>query len=167
MDLRKNEIVKVGDELMTQYELIFVTLPLMALLVGIVVYEVHTGLIRDIVTIPSAIYFLIASCVVGSHPWWHYFLGLFATLCFFFLITTLLRRIFGKEFLGGGGIKLLAVVGSAFGIIMVSQTVIIFIISTTIVFAIAAILIKAKRIPSSPMILFSVLCTLLLNKNLL
>jgi hypothetical protein len=148
---------------MKRKEVFFVICPLLALLVGVIMYEVQTGLILDVVVFPALLYFLVVSCILGSKPWWHYPLGLVAIFGLGVLATFIGQEIWHREILGGGAIKLLAAVGATLGIGMALQLSGVFAVSCIIALLIASYYFSEALIPSSPIILFSILIVLSVN----
>ncbi len=99
---------------MKSKELVLLICPLLTLLIGIIVYELRSGLIPDKIVMPAAFYFL-------------------------------------------------AVMGAALGLILALQVAGVFMISAIIVFIIAYFVFSEKMVPSSPIILFSVIIVLGFN----
>ncbi len=100
---------------MLSAEMLFVTLPVFALLIGLSVFELKTTLIPDKAVFPAAVYFLCARAFVGPEAWWHYPVSLVSMLVFFLFLAALIEHLWGVESIGGGAIKLMAVMGAALG----------------------------------------------------
>jgi prepilin signal peptidase PulO-like enzyme (type II secretory pathway) len=116
------------------------------------------------ITMPMAIYFLIVSSYFGPYPWWHYPLACILTFVLFFLIAIVIERVSKREKLGGGAIKLMAAVGAALGIVTVSKVAAIsLIVVMSVLASIRLAIIKTGRVPSSPIVLFSVISVLIYN----
>ena len=139
------------------YEQGLVVWPLMIFLAGIVIYEINTGMIKDIAVFPAALYFLIVAMRFGAKPWWHYLLGMIAILVIFVLFAILLEKLFDKEMIGGGAIKLWLVVGAALGIIAVLEAGAIFIVLFAVLYFIAVHFFEKNILPSSPITTLSVI----------
>ncbi len=148
---------------MNRSELIFITLPLIVLLIGIIIYEIQTVLILNKVLIPAGIYFLIVSCIYGSKPWWHFPLGLVCMLLLFILGATIIEKAIGSIIIGGGAIKLLAVIGAALGIVLALKVGVVFVILASIAYIFSKYVFGIDILPSSPFILFSILSVYIWN----
>lgn len=100
---------------MLSAEMLFITLPLFVLLIGLSAFELKTTLIPDKVVFPAAAYLLGARAIVGPEAWWHYPASLASMLVFFLLLAALIERLWEVDSIGGGAIKLMAVMGAALG----------------------------------------------------
>lgn len=92
-----------------------VYIPLIIILISLVLIEIRTTLIPDLILFPASIYFLIVRGVIGPEPWWHYLIAIVAFVGFFVLLAYLIEIIFGADTIGGGAIKLSGMVGAALG----------------------------------------------------
>ncbi len=113
-----NSSIQNAKDSMSRKEILFICFPLIIIMIGVVVYEINSGLIPDVVVFPAALYFLVGSIVYGSKLWWHYPAGLFILLFIIVIFAMLLESVFGAPMVGGGSIKLLAAIGGALGIIL-------------------------------------------------
>jgi prepilin signal peptidase PulO-like enzyme (type II secretory pathway) len=147
-------------KIMSWMEFLLIILPLIALLAGLTMHELRTDLIPNVITLPAAIYFLVVRLFVASVPWWQYLVGSLAMLAFCCILQLAIIFTFEVEGIGGGAIKLLAVVGSALGINLAIQVSV-----TLMVLAIIALSIGRfrKEISSSIFILLAVLLVLAWN----
>lgn len=134
--------------------------PLFAFLIGLVIYEVRTGLIRDIATFPAAIYFIATSAMFGPAPWWQYPIALFAVLYSLLGAASAYARLFHGEAFGSGAIKLVSLVSGALGVKLAVQVIVLFFLVTVGAVLVANLLFERRTIPSSPVVLASVLCVL-------
>jgi Flp pilus assembly protein protease CpaA len=143
---------------------IVTTVPLLLFLVVLVSYELLTGLIRDVATIPAATYFVTTSAVFGPAPWWQYPVALVAALVVLLLEVLAFAHLFDHEVLGGGAIKLLAVVAGALGLNLGVQVLVLFLLLAGGVAIIATAFFNQQNVPSSPLIFMSVACVLAYNR---
>ena len=143
----------------THQELFFIHIPLVAVLLGILLYEIRTGLIPDLITMPMVIYFVIVSSYFGPHPWWHYPLGCMLTVVFFALMVSAFESVFKRQGLGFGAIKLMGAIGAALGITKVAVVAAILLVALILLAPVGFL--KRKSLPSSPIILLAVLSVLI------
>ncbi len=138
---------------------------LISLLVIIFVSDLTYMLIPDRVLLFFAAYFIVARIIVPMDPWYSPFIG--AALGFFLL---LLIAIVSKGGMGGGDIKLFAVLGLVFG---VQELLLVFFFSTlfgTIIGVTALLTGKVKRkqqIPFGPSIAIGAIVTYFYGEQLL
>ena len=158
-----NSLIQDAKNSMSRKELLFINLPLVILLIGVIVYEIRTGLILDLVVLPAALFFLVGSIVFGSRPWWHYPLGMVSLLLIMVLFAMVLESLFGVPMVGGGSIKLLAATGAALGLIFSLEVVGLFICIMCIALLVSKYAFNMGTIPSSPFILISILCVFIRN----
>ena len=84
-------------------------------------------------------------------------------LCLFLGSAVAMEAYTGRESMGGGAIKLFAAVSGALGIILALEAAGVFIVSTAVASVPGKHLFDLDRLPSSPFILFSVVCVYALN----
>jgi hypothetical protein len=98
-------------------ETAFIFVPLVLLLIGVMIDEIRSGLIRDVVTLPALLYMLVARGVIGPPPWFLYLLAAVGTVAMFALFFSSVPRLLGfEDWIGFGAVKLLAVVAAAVGL---------------------------------------------------
>ncbi len=148
---------------MPSNELILVFIPLVVLLVGLSVFEMKTTIIPDVVIFPATLYFLAVRIIIGPNPWWHYPVALLGLLLFFILCAALPEMLGGKEWLGGGAIKMTACVGLAFGMVQAVHVGLIF-LALLLLCMVLLRLTRISTLPTSPIMLATVV-GLLLNMN--
>lgn len=84
---------------------------LSALLV-ITVIDIHHQIIPNEISLPGIVVGFIMALVTGDILWWQSLLGVFFGGGLFFLIAFLYEKLAGREGLGGGDVKLLAMIGA-------------------------------------------------------
>ena len=148
---------------MKKLELILIIIPLLLIIIGLIINEFRTGIIPFNILFPTGIYFLIIASIVGQKPWWDYLLGLFLVCIICVLAKELINYFMHSDCVGGGAIKLLVVIGAALGMMLGIQVTVVFIISGAVVSIMAYFIFSQNAVPSSPIILFSVLLVLGFN----
>lgn len=128
--------------------------PLIVLLIVTAAIEIRTGLIRNVVVLPGAVYFVSAGILFGRKPWWHYPAGLVAVLSILYFAATFYYDLTGDVIVGGGCIKLSAAVGAALGISLGIK------FAALVLLEIFAVFFAQSEVPSSPIILANVLLLL-------
>ena len=84
-------------------------------LVIVSVIDLHHKIIPDILSLPGIAAGFLASFVPGSISWLDSLLGILAGGGALFLIALLFERLTGREGMGGGDVKLLALIGAWMG----------------------------------------------------
>ncbi len=132
-----------------------VILPLFALTVILCLNELKTDIIPDIYVFPATIYFLIIRIFIGPETWWHYPVIYVAVLVSLVLIAMGLTEFVTKnENIGGGCIKLVAVVAAALGFSLTFHFLAIF-VSIILLAVIFGYLLDLHDVPSSIYILLA------------
>lgn len=88
----------------------YIVIPLLLIMIIAVYTDVRKRLIYDWLTLPGIVYFLLVHAVIHPSQWLDYVLGVVALGG-----ITLLLAVFSKGQLGGGDIKLFALLGAALG----------------------------------------------------
>ncbi|HEU4889481.1 MAG TPA: prepilin peptidase [Thermoanaerobaculia bacterium] len=144
-------------------EVVFVVAPLLLLLLGVSAYEIRTGLIKDVVTLPGLLYMLVVRALIGPDAWFKYLLAALLLVVGFVLLSSV-PRLFGRDddWIGFGAVKLLGVVGAAVGLSGALWVALGFIAGV----AVAMLVTRAVGldfVPSSPIIGLVVVALLLLR----
>ena len=150
------------DNVQNYSEFLFIFVPLFIILITAIIYELRTGLIRDRLTLPAMLYFLFVTYLWGTLPWWHYLLGLLSVSLLFLSICYVIEEIWESEILGGGALKLLMVVGAAFGVVLALEVAITFILLTAIGLTVQYFR-GREGVPTSPFTCCSALLVYILN----
>lgn len=138
---------------------IFVSVLILAVLT-----DLRQKLILDIITLPALICLLILRLFIGQHSFWFYLSG--GLIGFFVLLAI---AIISKGGMGGGDIKLYAVVGVALGPVLTLQSLFLASLFGTIVggFLMLTGLVKRKQpIPFGPFIFLGALLSYLYGDHL-
>jgi len=122
-----------------------------------VVIELRTDLIMDAVTIPAALYFLIANLVAGPKPARAYLLAIGIPTLFVILGIVISRRFGRGEKIGMGAVKLILVTSVALGGVEAFLAAVVFAVLAILTVAIT----RKTDVPSSPLITAAVVSTLL------
>ena len=138
--------------------------PLLIVLLVVIGIELQTGKIPDAIVAPLALYLLIAGAFVGEKPWWHYVLSSISIFVVFLTLAALILTLLKIEGLGGGAVKLLGAVGAALGGWQPVQFGICFIGLIALYFLGALLIFHIQEVPSSPVVLISVLIVLVWNR---
>lgn len=94
----------------THLSMPFIIVPIVVMLLAAVYTDLRQRLIYDWLTLPGIIYFLLVHAFLHPQQWFDYLLGAIISGG-----ITLLMAVISKGALGGGDIKLLAMVGAAVG----------------------------------------------------
>ncbi len=126
----------------------FVLLPLFILLVTLIGFELKTDTIPDALLRPAGLYLMIMAARNGPLRWWRYPLALASILLVLLMLAYGCRELLGWESLGGGAIKLMAIVGGSVGMAIGFETAAIWllVVATAIVFT------SFSALPSSPFV---------------
>ncbi len=94
----------------------FLFLLFVALLIVISVIDLHHKIIPDILSLPGIVLGLAISFIPGNNPsWLNSLIGMVAGGGVLFLVAVVYERLTGREGMGGGDIKLLAMIGAWMG----------------------------------------------------
>jgi len=137
--------------------------PLVVFVITLIVYENRTGLIPDIATHLGALYTIVTASVWGPLPWWQYPAAMVLVLLILYAGSAAITKLFGRLVIGGGTIKLLAVVGGALGLITGLQTLGVFIVSALLACGIVLKLCHRQSVLSTPLVLLSLLLIVAYN----
>jgi prepilin signal peptidase PulO-like enzyme (type II secretory pathway) len=134
-------------------EIAWVYLPLFALLLVAVAYEIRTDLILDVLTLPAILYMVVARALVGPSPWFTYAgAALVSAVALWFMGVKLPEWLGRPEMVGMGAVKLMAVVSAAVGFGTAMGVVAIFVVLATAIAFAAARWTSVDYVPSSPII---------------
>ena len=140
---------------------LWIVLPLFALLAASIVIELRTGLILDVLTLPSIAYFLVATAIVGAHPFWQHLLAGIAIAAAFIVGGITVPHARGRgERIGMGAVKLLTATAIALGLVEAGAMSIGFVLLALVA---AAVTSRQRAIPSSPLTAVTTIGVLLLG----
>jgi prepilin signal peptidase PulO-like enzyme (type II secretory pathway) len=133
-------------------EVTYVAVPLLISLIGVSAYEIQTGAIRDVVTLPGMIYMLTVRALVGPEPWWNYLLAGVATIAIFSLLLVSVPQLMKRgEWIGFGAVKLLAMVAFAVGFPAAGWVAVAFLVLVAL-WMVVAHAVQIQFLPSSPIL---------------
>ena len=149
----------------------FLYLLFTSLLIVISVIDLHHQIIPDILSLPGIVLGLAVSFIPGNDPsWLDSLIGMVAGGGVLFLVAVVYERLTGREGMGGGDIKLLAMIGAWMGwqelhlIVLLSSFIGAFI-------GIAFLLLSGKglrfKIPFGPFLSLGALLTLFFGSELM
>jgi leader peptidase (prepilin peptidase)/N-methyltransferase len=141
---------------------------LLLLLLPISFIDLNTKLILNIFTLPGILVALLFACFTDRLSIWQALIGFILGGGFLFLIGILGRVLFRKESMGGGDIKLGAMIGAFIG----SEVLIVLILAFFLAFPVIAIGLGTRRIsvgstlPFGPFIALSAAIIVLFGEGL-
>lgn len=130
--------------------------PLFILLVVLIGIEVKTSVIPDTILLPAGLYLMIMAAWSGPLRWWRYPLTLLSIILALCALAVTCHHLFGRETIGGGAIKLMAVVGASVGLAIGFETVALCLLAITAVL----VLTNISLLPSSPIIAVALYITI-------
>jgi Flp pilus assembly protein protease CpaA len=117
-----------------------------------IVSELQSQLIRDVFVLPGLLYFVVIRMLIGPDPRYTYFLAGAAAFTLLMGLSVVLRRVFGRKWIGGGVVKLFTTVAVAFGLSATARASFALIFLFGVGYFIASRLFQRDTIPSSPFI---------------
>jgi leader peptidase (prepilin peptidase)/N-methyltransferase len=130
--------IKFGPSLNYLFYFLFI-----AALIVITVIDLYHQIIPDVVSLPGIVIGLLGSLVISQVTFWTSLIGIIAGGGSLFLVATAYQWLFKREGMGGGDVKLLAMIGAFLGWKAVILTILLSSFIGSIV-GIAVILIKGK-----------------------
>jgi leader peptidase (prepilin peptidase)/N-methyltransferase len=157
--------IKFGPSLNYLFYFLFI-----AALIVITVIDLYHQIIPDVVSLPGIVIGLLGSLVISQVTFWTSLIGIIAGGGSLFLVATAYQWLFKREGMGGGDVKLLAMIGAFLGWKAVILTILLSSFIGSIV-GIAVILIKGKdfkyAIPFGPFLALGAVISLFWGEQLI
>ncbi len=112
-----------------------------AALIVVTVIDLYHQIIPDVISIPGIVVGLLASLLIPEISFWNSLIGILVGGGSLFLVATLYQWLFKREGMGGGDVKLLAMIGAFLG----WKAVLLTIILSSLIGSITGILIMVLK----------------------
>ncbi|MBM4350810.1 MAG: prepilin peptidase [Deltaproteobacteria bacterium] len=141
-----------------------------AALIAITVIDLHYQIIPDVISLPGIVIGLLGSLIIPQITFWTSLIGMIAGGGSLFLVATVYQWLFKREGMGGGDVKLLAMIGAFLGWKAVILTILLSSFIGSII-GITVMLIKGKdfkyAIPFGPFLALGAVISLFWGENLI
>jgi len=141
-----------------------------AALIAITVIDLYHQIIPDVISLPGIVIGLLGSLVIPQITFWSSFIGVLSGGGSLFLVATVYQWLFKREGMGGGDVKLLAMIGAFLGWKAVILTIFLSSFIGSII-GITVMLIKGKdfkyAIPFGPFLAAGAVISLFWGENLI
>jgi leader peptidase (prepilin peptidase)/N-methyltransferase len=141
-----------------------------AALIAITVIDLYHQIIPDVISLPGIVIGLLGSLVIPQITFWSSLIGVLSGGGSLFLVATVYQWLFKREGMGGGDVKLLAMIGAFLGWKAVILTIFLSSFIGSII-GITVMLIKGKdfkyAIPFGPFLALGAVISLFLGENLI
>lgn len=157
--------ITFGASLSFLYYFLFV-----AALIVITVIDLHHQIIPDVISLPGIVIGVLGSLIIPQITLWTSLIGMLAGGGSLFLVATVYQWLFKREGMGGGDVKLLAMIGAFLGWKAVILTIFLSSFIGSVV-GITAMLIKGKdfkyAIPFGPFLALGAVMSLFWGESLI
>lgn len=157
--------MRFGISLSFIYYFLFV-----AALIAITVIDLYHQIIPDVISLPGIVVGLLGSLIIPQITFWTSLIGMLAGGGSLFLVATVYQWLFKREGMGGGDVKLLAMIGAFLGWKAVILTIFLSSFIGSII-GVAVMLIKGKdfkyAIPFGPFLALGAVISLLFGEQLI
>jgi len=140
-----------------------------AALIAITVIDLYHQIIPDVISLPGIVIGLLGSLVIPQITFWSSLIGVISGGGSLFLVATVYQWLFKREGMGGGDVKLLAMIGAFLGWKAVILTILLSSFIGSII-GITVMLIKGKdfkyAIPFGPFLALGAVISLFWGENL-
>jgi leader peptidase (prepilin peptidase)/N-methyltransferase len=141
-----------------------------AALIAITIIDLYHQIIPDVISLPGIVIGLLGSLVIPQITFWSSLIGVLSGGGSLFLVATVYQWLFKREGMGGGDVKLLAMIGAFLGWKAVILTIFLSSFIGSII-GITVMLIKGKdfkyAIPFGPFLALGAVISLFLGENLI
>ncbi|MBS3919027.1 MAG: prepilin peptidase [Deltaproteobacteria bacterium] len=141
-----------------------------AALIAITVIDLYHQIIPDVISLPGIVIGLLGSLVIPQITFWSSLIGVLSGGGSLFLVATVYQWLFKREGMGGGDVKLLAMIGAFLGWKAVILTILLSSFIGSII-GITVMLIKGKdfkyAIPFGPFLALGAVISLFFGENLI
>jgi leader peptidase (prepilin peptidase)/N-methyltransferase len=141
-----------------------------AALIAITVIDLYHQIIPDVISLPGIVIGLLGSLVIPQITFWSSLIGVLSGGGSLFLVATVYQWLFKREGMGGGDVKLLAMIGAFLGWKAVILTIFLSSFIGSII-GITVMLIKGKdfkyAIPFGPFLALGAVISLFCGENLI
>jgi leader peptidase (prepilin peptidase)/N-methyltransferase len=141
-----------------------------AALIAITVIDLYHQIIPDVISLPGIVIGLLGSLVIPQIIFWSSLIGALSGGGSLFLVATVYQWLFKREGMGGGDVKLLAMIGAFLGWKAVILTILLSSFIGSII-GITVMLIKGKdfkyAIPFGPFLALGAMISLFWGENLI
>jgi len=141
-----------------------------AALIAITVIDLYHQIIPDVISLPGIVIGLLGSLVIPQITFWSSLIGVLSGGGSLFLVATVYQWLFKREGMGGGDVKLLAMIGAFLGWKAVILTILLSSFIGSII-GITVMLIKGKdfkyAIPFGPFLALGAVISLFCGENLI
>jgi leader peptidase (prepilin peptidase)/N-methyltransferase len=141
-----------------------------AALIAITVIDLYHQIIPDVISLPGIVIGLLGSLVISQITFWSSLIGVISGGGSLFLVATVYQWLFKREGMGGGDVKLLAMIGAFLGWKAVILTIFLSSFIGSII-GITVMLIKGKdfkyAIPFGPFLALGAVISLFWGENLI
>ena len=141
-----------------------------AALIAITVIDLYHQIIPDVISLPGIVIGLLGSLVIPQITFWSSLIGVLSGGGSLFLVATVYQWLFKREGMGGGDVKLLAMIGAFLGWKAVILTIFLSSFIGSII-GITVMLIKGKdfkyAIPFGPFLALGAVISLFWGENLI
>jgi len=141
-----------------------------AALIAITVIDLYHQIIPDVISLPGIVIGLLGSLVIPQITFWSSLIGVLSGGGSLFLVATVYQWLFKREGMGGGDVKLLAMIGAFLGWKAVILTILLSSFIGSII-GITVMLIKGKdfkyAIPFGPFLALGAVISLFWGENLI
>jgi leader peptidase (prepilin peptidase)/N-methyltransferase len=139
-------------------------------LIAITVIDLHHQIIPDVISLPGIVVGVLGSLIIPQITFWTSLIGMLAGGGSLFLVATVYQWLFKREGMGGGDVKLLAMIGAFLGWKAVILTILLSSFIGSII-GIMLILIKGKdfkyAIPFGPFLALGAVISLFWGEQLI
>ena len=141
-----------------------------AALIAITVIDLYHQIIRDVISLPGIVIGLLGSLIIPQITFWSSLIGVLSGGGSLFLVATVYQWLFKREGMGGGDVKLLAMIGAFLGWKAVILTILLSSFIGSII-GITVMLIKGKdfkyAIPFGPFLALGAVISLFFGESLI
>ena len=141
-----------------------------AALIAITVIDLYHQIIPDVISLPGIVIGLLGSLIIPQITFWSSLIGVLSGGGSLFLVATVYQWLFKREGMGGGDVKLLAMIGAFLGWKAVILTILLSSFIGSII-GITVMLIKGKdfkyAIPFGPFLALGAVISLFCGENLI
>ncbi len=141
-----------------------------AALIAITVIDLHHQIIPDVISLPGIVMGVLGSFIIPQITYWNSLIGMLAGGGSLFLVATGYQWLFKREGMGGGDVKLLAMIGAFLGWKAIILTILLSSLIGSVI-GIMVMLIKGKdfkyAIPFGPFLAIGAVISLVWGEELI